>query len=353
MVELCEVCKEIHFKYKCPKCFKKTCSLPCSQKHKANDGCSGKAHDPTLYIAHENLKKADDEKHERNLLVQRDYQFLNKLKRSLEVDMRDGRLNNKRILQPYGNHHAKRPHHDQECQRVIRRGVNCILLPKGMQRSLMNKSKWDKPLDIFVWSIEWILCPRKQEAGLQEPFKHVSHRVKETDTLAEGMGKVIYERCYEFYRLAAEGEPLPETKLERTERLINSGLKFYTKWFPYNSARVMDSKKLVELDACQKPIAELFRNRTVIEFPTIFVATDRKELPEEFTLIDEKAKHPKQRDTNNGSDDDDNGDSSNDSDTGSEPQEESSKPDVDPNTAESDDDSDGYDPGVTLDFLAG
>ncbi|CDH16279.1 related to Box C/D snoRNA protein 1 [Zygosaccharomyces bailii ISA1307] len=351
MESFCEVCHEVQFKYKCPRCFKKTCSLPCSQKHKTQDACSGIAHDPTTYIASEALKEADDEKHESNLLVQRDYQFLNKLKRSLEVDMRDGRLINKKVLQPYGSY-AKRQHYDQECQRVIRRGVNCILLPKGMQRSLMNKSKWDKPLDLFVWSIEWVLCPKKKkDKTTEEPFKHVSHRIKETDSLLEGMGKIICEKCYEFYNLAEEGEPLPETKAERTQRLINSGLKFYTKWFPYNVVRIMDSKKLIELDARHKSIAELFKNRTVIEFPTIFVAEYDEELPEAFTVVADDSTHSQR--TANSNDSSNESQNNSDSDENSEPIEESSKPLTSSTAAESDGDSDGYDPGVTLDFLAG
>lgn len=359
MVDLCEVCQISEFKYKCPGCFKKTCSLPCTKKHKNDDDCSGKAHEPTKYIDSDSLKSADDERHENNALIQRDYYFLNRVKRSLEVEMRDSRLNNKRILQLHGNNSGvKRPRYDQECQRIIRRGVNCILLPRGMQRSQMNKSKWDKPLDLFVWSIEWIISPRKQPNVSQELFKHISHRIKETDTLVEGMGKIIYDKCCEFYRLTAENESVPETKPERTQQLIQGGLKFYAKWFPYNTVRVMDSKQLVELDPCHKSIAELFKNRTVIEFPTIYVAASESELPEGYIVVDEQAIKDQKNvtksssDSESDSDGDESDESENDSD--SQPQEESSKK-QDSNKAQqdSDDDSDGYDPGVTLDFLVG
>ena len=40
-VILCEVCKINAFKYKCPKCSKKTCSLICVKEHKKNLNCSG------------------------------------------------------------------------------------------------------------------------------------------------------------------------------------------------------------------------------------------------------------------------------------------------------------------------
>lgn len=38
----CEVCLEQPSKYTCPGCERRTCSLACSKKHKADSGCSGK-----------------------------------------------------------------------------------------------------------------------------------------------------------------------------------------------------------------------------------------------------------------------------------------------------------------------
>lgn len=361
---LCEVCKEVPFKYKCPKCLKQTCSLQCSREHKSQDNCSGKAHDPTLYVSSEVLKDADDEKHEKNALVQRDYNFLTNIKRAVELHKRDGKVKNKRTLHlssasNKNNPYNKRPRYNEpECQRIIRRGVNCLVLPRGMQRSIANKSKWDKPLDLFVWSIEWVLFPRNQNDS-QETFTHISHRIKETDSLIESMGKIIYDKCCDFYNIKTQGEAHPETKVERTRALIKGGLKLYTKWFPYNTIRVLDSKSLVALDPSNKSIAELFRNRTVIEFPTIFVAMDESDISKDYSVIEEpavanegekvqeKALVRSESPSETGSDD--------------EPREESSKqlpipstkplPPISDEVVGSDSDSDGYDPGVTLDFL--
>lgn len=343
---------------------KKTCSLKCSKEHKAVDNCDGKSHDPTTYIPKKSIQDADDEKHEANLLVQRDYNFLTNIKRAVELKRRDGLIKNKRTLQDghQNNMNNKRPRQvEQECPRIIRRGVNCLVLPRGMQRSMTNKSKWDKPLDLFVWSIEWIIfAPKSQPA---EKFCHVSHRIKETDTLIESMGKVIYDKCCDYYKLHIEEDSSTETKQQRTQILITSGLKFYAKWFPYNTTEILDSKKLVALESA-KSIAELFRNRTVIEFPTIFVVKEESDLPSEYSIVDENALIEKkqgvmpQRNV-----------SESDSQTDDEPVEESSKPvpheipiSQAPDTLQVnlpvkvvpnyDSDSDGYDPGVTMDFLA-
>ena len=46
----CEVCGTKPFKYKCPGCFTKTCSLPCVKKHKVATSCDGKR-DRAAYVS--------------------------------------------------------------------------------------------------------------------------------------------------------------------------------------------------------------------------------------------------------------------------------------------------------------
>ena len=47
---MCDVCKEVAVRYKCPRCLKKTCCLACVKQHKTADGCSG-VRDKTAYVA--------------------------------------------------------------------------------------------------------------------------------------------------------------------------------------------------------------------------------------------------------------------------------------------------------------
>ena len=39
--EPCQMCNSNDFKYKCPKCLTKTCSLQCSKDHKVKYNCDG------------------------------------------------------------------------------------------------------------------------------------------------------------------------------------------------------------------------------------------------------------------------------------------------------------------------
>ncbi|CAI4063595.1 hypothetical protein SKDZ_08G0850 [Saccharomyces kudriavzevii ZP591] len=363
---LCGVCGKCDFKYKCPRCLVQSCSLECSKKHKVRDDCSGQTHDPKEYISSDTLKQADDERHERNAYIQRDYNYLTQLKRMVQVQKMDARVKNKRVLGPAGHGgNLKRRRYDVdendrenvECQRIIRRGVNCLMLPKGMQRSSQNRSKWDKTMDLFVWSIEWIVCPMQMEGDNDEVFRHVSHRIKETDFLVQGMGKNVFQKCCEFYRLAGtcsaqEGEDGSETKEERTEILQKSGLKFYTKWFPYNTTHITDSKKLVELAIHEKCIGELLKNTTVIEFPTIFVAMTENDLPEGYGVVHEETRRVERTDTLNKFVDDVK--EVEDVEENPQPTEEPLQrkaPDAGGSDSDSDSDSDDYNPGLSMDFL--
>lgn len=314
-IQLCEVCNENPFKYKCPGCFKRTCSLACSKNHKLDDNCTGKSYDPHKYVSNEEIKNADDEKHENNALIQRDFNFLTSLKREVELHKGDAFSKNRKTLQvyhknsnnSYNNMNNKRQKVDSECQRVIRRGVNCLLLPRGMSRSSSNRSKWDKPLDLFVWSIEWIICPQKSDDDdiSTEIFKHISHRVKETDTVTDGMSNIVYEKCCKLYGIETDhtevkGDDLvdkssDEYREKRAHTLIENKLKFYTKWFAYNTTQPTDSRELIELDGVTKCIGEQLKNRTVIEFPTVFIARKESDLPIGYKVINENDKTDEER----------------------------------------------------------
>ena len=64
----CELCVEKEWKYRCPKCEIKTCSLECSKKHKEDLACDGiKSH-----IAQKRVKMDDFDLG----LLKKDMQFL-------------------------------------------------------------------------------------------------------------------------------------------------------------------------------------------------------------------------------------------------------------------------------------
>ena len=366
---LCEVCNVEEFKYKCPRCFKKTCSLACSKQHKADESCSGKSHDPTAYIPRTDIKEADDENHESNILVQRDYNYLINMRREVEVQIDDSKRKNKRILReiydPYMANKRQRGNSDNS-SRLIRRGVSCLMLPKGMQRSLQNKSKWDNSLNQFTWTIEWVLC------GDGDTVTHLTHRAKENESVVEGISKIVFNKIQTFYKIENGDGDETQAVLSREDRIAlikDYNLEFYIKWFPYNTTEMSDSRNLIRIDAVNSTLGDVFKNRTVIEFPTIFITKSAQELPKGFkVMIEEKGsalgaeENSRVNVAGSGSSSDTETD-----DSDAEPEEESSKQDntqnknvvvenvseataiVDKDT--SDEEDDDYNPGVSLDFL--
>ncbi|SCU87932.1 LADA_0E07118g1_1 [Lachancea dasiensis] len=410
---LCEICSVEQARYTCPKCNKRSCSVACIKKHKSQDSCTGTADDIASYVSREKLKSADTAD-ETNMLVQRDYNFLMGMNRRFELLKRDGKSKNKRALVSAHSHghptHLRKRQNLEKIPQVIRRGVYCILLPKGMQRAIQNKSKWDKTLDLFVWSLEWsIITP---EGKLE--FNHTSHRNRETDTLFECIGKSIQGKCNDIFAPPEEkpvnlddtvemasveapadapdvirghsklfsaqsleaGSPLidqevkthPDAMKETKSEWSNGlGLRYYIKWFPEISEHFSDPKTLIPLDPT-KSIGELLRDKIVVEYPTILVT--QGELPTEsgFALKDQMSKinDENQSSTSDSSSissdgESDDTDELDSSDADEEPTESSSKPSFNPatqtetndyNRADEDEEEDDYTPGISLDFLA-
>lgn len=353
----CEICLVNERKYTCPKCSKKTCSVGCIKTHKSQDNCSGMTADPTGYVPRQKLKEADTPD-ETNVLVHRDYNFLLGMNRKVELLKRDGKTSNKRVLSAHhhGQHAQKRGHFEQP-PKVIRRGVHCVLLPRGMQRSLQNKSKWDKSLDSFVWSIEW--CLFAPDGTIE--YTQTSHRNKETDSLFDCIGKSVYEKCHSLNGL----EPVPEgsTKQTRIESLAASDLKFYMKQLSHAMETFADSKKLIPIDPT-KSIAESFRDKTVIEYPTIFIAKNGQSMKCGYSVLGEgsessssesESSDSSSADSDSDEDSSSSGEESSNSDDDEPPETTSKQPPVYQSIKEpqvEEDDEDDYTPGISLDFLA-
>lgn len=340
---ICEVCNEAESRYKCPRCGKRSCSLVCSKRHKVETGCSGQVHDPG-YIPSEVIKGADDDKKESNVLVQRDYNYLVQLRRNVEVQLADGKRRNGQMLRKTYDPKKQRLNRNDVSTdagdgpvRLLRRGVCCLMLPRGMQRAVQNKSKWDNTLNQFTWTVEWIVCGANDQR-----FTHITHRTKENESVIVGLSKAVFNKICEFYGLS-QGDESSEKKEERTEIIKNSDLSFYIKKFPPNITTVCDSRELMKIDAVNCSLGENLKDQTVIEFPTIYISQREEYLPSTFTLVKEEP--PSEPGSSTSSSD---YDSDSDSDSDNEPEELSSKKDK---SSDSSDDEDGYNPGVSLDFL--
>lgn len=72
--KMCEICATNEFKYKCPRCLMKTCSLDCCRKHKIERDCNGQQ-DRTKFVDKEEF---DDR------VMLNDYRFLEEQSRFVD-----------------------------------------------------------------------------------------------------------------------------------------------------------------------------------------------------------------------------------------------------------------------------
>ncbi|KAH9309065.1 hypothetical protein KI387_036976, partial [Taxus chinensis] len=126
---VCEECRENPFKYKCPGCGLRSCSLPCVKVHKERTHCTGKRN-RTQFVP---LSQFDE-----NWLIS-DYNMLEEVLRMTESARRSragaGDSKTARFM-PSG----KKALYNQ----ARNRNTNLLLQPKGMSKNKINRSYYDK-----------------------------------------------------------------------------------------------------------------------------------------------------------------------------------------------------------------
>ncbi|RAH65425.1 zinc finger HIT domain-containing protein [Aspergillus aculeatinus CBS 121060] len=181
LTDLCTICHLQPPKYRCPRCNTRTCSLPCTRRHKLWSQCSG-VRDPAAYLRRSELATAT--------AFDRDFNFITGIERSIERAGRDAENRGIRVdgdaagfvgdLAVVGLDHSpsstgigegrKRggagaaataaagpARRESGFLREVRNaGVKVIRAPRGMSRNKENGSRWFAKYQCLVWTVEWI-----------------------------------------------------------------------------------------------------------------------------------------------------------------------------------------------------
>ncbi|KAF9740876.1 hypothetical protein PMIN06_012834 [Paraphaeosphaeria minitans] len=142
--DLCSICNTAQFKYRCPGCAARTCSLPCYKRHQQWAQCNGKR-DPAKFVKKSQLATPAG--------IDHDYNFLTGIERGLqkaEKQLEGQGLGSR--PDPRRNGHG-RPASDEHFAEA---GVTVIRAPKGLSRQKDNKSHRNKKQKHIVWTVEWI-----------------------------------------------------------------------------------------------------------------------------------------------------------------------------------------------------
>ncbi|XP_078045745.1 box C/D snoRNA protein 1 [Augochlora pura] len=257
-IENCEVCGAAKAKYTCPKCEVRTCCIQCINIHKKELKCDG-IRDKTKFIP---LKLFTD------LDVLSDYRLLEEVGRSVEQLKRDPfkrctRQNNLPV------------HLCKLKAAAFRRKVNLKYMPQNFSRHKNNTTYLNWKTNELYWRVEWIFAQA-------DHTKVVTERALENTRLSK-----IIEDILDPMKSLEDTNDATELNLKKclTDRLQFyqaaglSGLKVLLK---AESVTKSDSK-FHELDITLS-LQENFENKTIIEFPIIYVIL--KDHSDMYEIID-------------------------------------------------------------------
>jgi hypothetical protein len=311
--ELCAICHTNPLKYKCPRCGIQTCSLACVKRHKLWSQCSG-IRNPAAYRKRSELATPAS--------VDQDYNFITSVERSLA--RADDEAAERGIDLTTGARRKFVKGQARSNIEIANSGAIVLKAPEGMSRNKQNKTRWNMKYRYLSWTIEWILPDgskslanaqaartvreafmhtiggkllrkrkRTQEDTVTQPCRESPIQEPQDDRVVEKITQrtpptaasaSVGETCpqsAESEAMAQEeclkGEPLKEAK--PGDDLL-SDLNFYLHC-PNTPSAI---KSLIPINS-DATIADVVKERLLLEFPTIFILYDPPEmLPEPFIL---------------------------------------------------------------------
>ncbi|GFR69814.1 LOW QUALITY PROTEIN: box C/D snoRNA protein 1-like [Elysia marginata] len=143
-ISKCQVCCFAAAKYRCPRCEKQTCSLPCVKQHKISSGCSGER-DKTAFV---DMSLYSD----KDLL--NDYRFLEDAERKLfsNSSFLSGNRRQGPRFSPY--------HLGKRCKFLMnaayKRGISLSFVHPALSKNKANTSFFTISTDTIEWHVDWL-----------------------------------------------------------------------------------------------------------------------------------------------------------------------------------------------------
>ncbi|KAJ5980678.1 hypothetical protein N7481_007976 [Penicillium waksmanii] len=319
-----ETATSIPPKYRCPRCSTRTCSLPCTRRHKLWSQCSG-VRDPAAYLKRSELATAS--------AFDRDFNFISGIERSLERAERDAENRGIDLAQTAaesadaggggGGEQAqntgavagqKRKHPGGGLVKgeagflrgAEAGGVRVVRAPRGMSRNKANGSRWHPKHKCLSWSVEWISASGEKvvrnclETGiLSEAYNRAFALPKEDRPGKEGKGEQK-EAAPESLDQSnppstSEATPTTDAAKEQQQQPVPSSTSdpvekstetTETKsptlpigphrdvYFYIHRPQTKTKKPVVAPLPPSATLGSVLRERTVLEFPTIYALPD-------------------------------------------------------------------------------
>ncbi|OQD84845.1 hypothetical protein PENANT_c011G04543 [Penicillium antarcticum] len=323
--DLCSICHVNPPKYKCPRCSTRTCSLPCTRRHKLWSQCSG-VRDPAAYLKRNELATES--------AFDRDFNFITGIERNLERADRDADnrgIDLSRSIQSDDpgdgfqdlNAGCKRKHPHQGLVKgeagFLRAaeagGVKVIRAPKGLSRNKQNGSRFNPKHKSLAWTVEWVAgdgvktvrnaifdtctiseaydrsISRSKDQSASESVKEAKEDQKKLDSSNIAKESGVTDTPGEPVTAAAELEDtkppqaaVPEsteipadTTTDVVEQPLQQSATHRDLYFYLHRPRTTTKKPVLAPLSPSSILNEVLRSRTVLEFPTIYALPDSPE----------------------------------------------------------------------------
>ncbi|KAJ4472207.1 hypothetical protein J3R30DRAFT_3298962 [Lentinula aciculospora] len=230
---LCKVCNARYAIYTCPRCRIRTCSLPCSSRHKTTTKCSGER-DKAAYVKMRDYTWGT---------LMSDYTYLEDVGRKVGEwgaiivkgayanpqtgrdahgmrgrGMRGGRVQRGRAGRHTGGPKTKR---DILKTQLEMHDISMDLLPLGMERRQHNQSIWDYKNQTAYLTLEFKFHPPQDPTTSRKvpPFTFLTHRNNIKTPLLSLVANQVRERRDDH---VVEKSAFPPWLLELVEQIPNS-----------------------------------------------------------------------------------------------------------------------------------
>ncbi|CEL06379.1 hypothetical protein ASPCAL07484 [Aspergillus calidoustus] len=315
LTNLCAICHLQTPKYRCPRCSTRTCSLPCTRRHKLWSQCSG-IRDPAAYLRRSELATES--------AFDRDFNFITGIERRIEraereaedrgVDVSGKRVRDAEVVGleheveevsrdrgGNGNGNGSKRKRGPESglsrgeagfvRRARESGVRVIKAPAGMSRERVNGSKWHHKQKCLLWTVEWITdegtkrfnsvetCSvaeaydrvfplskeeRKvhsenqsatQDEDSEDPTQKPESSTSEIDPQSTSEPSETQPTAHDITTNASEDKPTPHRNI----------------YLYLHRPRTATKQQVLVPLSPRTTLADALRGRTVLEFPTIYV----------------------------------------------------------------------------------
>ncbi|OQE32059.1 hypothetical protein PENSTE_c001G05093 [Penicillium steckii] len=323
--ELCSICHINPPKYRCPRCSTRTCSLPCTRRHKLWSQCSG-VRDPGAYLKRSELATP--------AAFDRDFNFISGIERSLERAERDAENRGIELGSATAEPDAesstgpeqgqsaavsagqKRKHPGQGLVKgeagflrgAEAGGVKVVRAPRGMTRNKANGSRWHPKHKCLSWSIEWISPSGEKfvknclETGiLCEAYNRAFPLPKEDRPVSKSAEELGDQKEKDLSSLDQSNQPTPNettttTDITKEQPSQSSGSDLAESsaegkedtskppivphrdvYFYLHRPRTTSKKPVLVPIPPSATLGSILRGRTVLEFPTIYILSESAE----------------------------------------------------------------------------